>query len=70
MREELNKLKSDYKGCSPRCKVCDGRIAIGEICYEMDGEFYHDKCFEDTAVRILLDECGAMIVQIGKERGE
>ena len=26
----------------------------------MDGEFYHEECFEDNAVKILMDECGAM----------
>jgi hypothetical protein len=26
----------------------------------MDGEYYHEDCFEDNAVSILVEECGAM----------
>lgn len=26
----------------------------------MDGEYYHEECFEDNAVKILMDDCGAM----------
>jgi hypothetical protein len=30
------------------------------VFYEMDGEYYHEECFEDNAVSILVEECGAM----------
>lgn len=33
---------------------------VGETYYEMDCEFYHEECFEDNAVDILMEECGAM----------
>ena len=42
------------------CKICGESIVAGEDYYEMDGEFYHEECFEDNAVKILMDECGAM----------
>lgn len=42
------------------CKLCGEAIRVGDDYYEMDGEFYHEDCFEDNAVKILLDECGAM----------
>lgn len=42
------------------CKICKEPITEGEEYYEMDAEFYHEECFEDNAVKILLEECGAM----------
>lgn len=42
------------------CKVCKDAIVDGEECYEMDGKYYHEGCFEDNAVKILIEECGAM----------
>lgn len=42
------------------CKICGEPIEEGEEYYEMDAEFYHEDCFEDNAVRILMDDCGAM----------
>lgn len=42
------------------CKICGEPITEGEGYYEMDAEFYHEECFEDSAVQILMDECGAM----------
>ena len=42
------------------CKVCGEPIVAGETYYEMDSEFYHEECFEDNAVNILMEECGAM----------
>lgn len=42
------------------CKICGESIVEGDEYYEMDGEFYHEECFEDAAVKILMDECGAM----------
>lgn len=42
------------------CKLCGEAIRVGDDYYEMDGEFYHEECFEDNAVKILMDECGAM----------
>jgi len=42
------------------CKECGEPIYTGDDYYEMDGEFYHGTCFEEAAVKILMDECGAM----------
>jgi len=42
------------------CKSCKEPIVVGDEYYEMDGEFYHEECFEDNAVKILMEECGAM----------
>lgn len=42
------------------CKLCGEPIVVGDDYYEMDGEFYHEDCFEESAVDILLNECGAM----------
>ena len=42
------------------CKICGEGIRAGDDYYEMDGVYYHDECFEDNAVQILLDECGAI----------
>lgn len=42
------------------CKICGEPIVEGDEYYEMDAEFYHEECFEDNAVQILMDECGAM----------
>lgn len=42
------------------CKICGEPIVEGEEYYEMDAEFYHEECFKDNAVQILMDECGAM----------
>lgn len=42
------------------CKACGEAIVEGDDYYEMDGEFWHEDCFEDCAVQLLLDECGAM----------
>lgn len=42
------------------CKICGEAIRAGDDYYEMDGEFYHAECFEDNAVDILMNECGAM----------
>lgn len=42
------------------CKICGEPIVEGDDYYEMDAEFYHEECFEDNAVKILMDECGAM----------
>ena len=50
------------------CKICKEPIMAGEMCYEMDGVFYHEDCFEDNAVKILMDECGAMRCAAEEER--
>lgn len=42
------------------CKICGESIVAGDVFYEMDGEYYHEECFEDNAVSILVEECGAM----------
>lgn len=42
------------------CKECGEPIVAGEEYYEMDGDFYHEDCFEDAAVKILMNDCGAI----------
>lgn len=38
------------------CKGCGEGIGIGDRCYEYDGELYHEECFEDAALSILIGE--------------
>ena len=38
---------------------CAARVSCEDY-YELDGEHYHEECFEDKAVDILLDQFGAM----------
>lgn len=40
------------------CKHCNEDIVVGDECYEYDGDYYHEDCFNDCAVEILL-EAGA-----------
>jgi len=40
------------------CKHCGEDIVIGDEYYEYDGEMYHDECFSDIAVYLLV-EAGA-----------
>ncbi len=51
------------------CKICGESIVADEDYYEMDGEFYHEECFESNAVKILMDECGAMKGTAEREGG-
>ena len=44
--------------CHPQCPNAPEPPAV-YYC-EMDSEFYHEECFEDNAVNILMEECGAM----------
>ena len=37
------------------CKVCGENITVGDTYYEYDGDYYHEECFEDEAVNILLE---------------
>ena len=41
------------------CKYCEDDILEGEDYFELDGEYYHEGCFEDNAVEILLKDYGA-----------
>ena len=38
-----------------RCKCCKEPITAGEPFYTFAGHCYHEECFEDSAVDILLD---------------
>lgn len=40
------------------CSHCNEDIVIGEEYYEYEGERYHEECFEDIAVELLV-EAGA-----------
>ncbi len=41
------------------CKSCKEPICEGEDMIELDGSYYHDDCFGDCAVDILMEEYGA-----------
>lgn len=41
------------------CKHCGESIMEGDEYYELDGDYYHEDCFGDAAVSILLDQYGA-----------
>lgn len=41
------------------CKYCGEPITDGETYFELDGDHWHDECFQDNAVGILLETCGA-----------
>ena len=41
------------------CKYCGEPITDGEAYFELDGDHWHDECFQDNAVGILLETCGA-----------
>ena len=41
------------------CKSCGESIEVGEEYFELDGDHYHDNCFWEDAVQILLDDYGA-----------
>ncbi len=41
------------------CKHCGEAITDGDECYELDGDYYHEDCFCDNAVDILVDVFGA-----------
>lgn len=36
------------------CSNCDDDIYDGETYYEYDGNYYHESCFEDIAVELLV----------------
>ena len=35
------------------CKHCGEPIVVGDDCYEMDGDYWHEDCFRDCSVEIL-----------------
>lgn len=37
------------------CECCGEPIVEGDEYYEMDGYYYHEECFRDNAVEILLE---------------
>lgn len=41
------------------CKHCGEPIVVGDEWYELDGDYYHEDCFADIAVTLLLEQCGA-----------
>lgn len=41
------------------CTHCDEPIVVGEEYYEFTGDYFHEECFEDNALAILLDNLGA-----------
>ncbi len=41
------------------CEVCKEPIYEGEDMFKLDGCCYHDDCFRDCAVELLMEEYGA-----------
>lgn len=41
------------------CEYCGDDIVEGDEYYEFDNRYYHEECFHDCAINLLLDECGA-----------
>ncbi len=41
------------------CKHCNEPIVVGDEYYELDGDYYHEECFEDNAAAILTESYGA-----------
>lgn len=41
------------------CKYCGEDIVEGDEYVEIDGDYYHEECFEDCAAVILLEQFGA-----------
>lgn len=41
------------------CKHCGEPIVVGDEWCELDGDYYHEDCFTDIAVMLLLEQCGA-----------
>lgn len=37
------------------CAICGEPVVSGEEYMELDGDFYHQECFEGSAVDILLE---------------
>ena len=44
------------------CESCKEDIVVGDTNYKFEGEYYHEECFKDNAVEILLEN--------GAEKGE
>ena len=42
------------------CKYCKQAVEAGEAYVEVDGDFYHEECFDECATEILLKEYGAV----------
>lgn len=42
------------------CKHCSEPIVPGDEFYELDGDYYHEECFEDEALDILMNQFGAI----------
>ena len=48
------------------CKHCGEEIVVGDEYYEYDGECYHEDCFSDIAVSLLL-EAGAELKEASED---
>jgi ribosomal protein L24E len=52
-----------------RCEYCGEAIYPGEKCYELHGDLYHEECFQDEALTILREKCGAIMVLAEEDDG-
>ena len=41
-----------------KCSFCEESIVEGDEYYELDGEYYHDECFEDNALEFIIEKLG------------
>lgn len=52
------------------CEKCHEPIVENEDCYEMGNEYFHENCFEDYALEILINRCGAFKTVVNTEDEE
>ena len=38
------------------CKYCGEPVVAGDEYVDVDGDYYHEECFEDCAAEILLEQ--------------
>lgn len=41
------------------CKHCGEPIVVGDDYFELDGDYYHEECFCDSAIDLLIEKFGA-----------
>ena len=49
------------------CEYCKDDICVGDEMVEFGGATYHKDCFDDIAVRILIEKYGATVHMAGEE---
>ena len=49
------------------CKYCKEGIYEGDEYAEIDGDYYHEDCLSDVAVKLLLEMCDTRIKEAREE---